>query len=382
MATEGPCPPDTLVYTPTDHTELWLRLNSLELAPYRLHAMLEAYNGDLAALFADTLTGWRERLPLLNDKRREKLAAARTLDLRKDLTALEKSGAALVTVADAHYPANLRSLPDAPPVLLVRGTLVPEDKFSVAIVGSRRATNYGLTLARQFGRELTARGFSVVSGGALGVDTAAHHGALEGRGRTVAYLGCGVDICYPPANRELFREIAAGRGAVVSEFPMGTKPEPWRFPARNRLISGATLGTLVIESPSDSGSMITARTAGEQNREVFAIPGPVGMGHNSGCHKLIQDGAKLVETVDDILCELGVLTLDAPEERPIVSVPTPPLPPEQRRVLDLLTLQPRQLEGMIGESGLAAPQVMGILTLLEMRGLAKRLPGNTFVRVL
>lgn len=382
MATEGPCPPDTLTYTPTDHTELWLRLNSLELAPYRLHAMLEAYHGDLAALFADTLSGWRERLPLLNDKRREKLAAAKARDVSKDLSALAKTGADLVTVADAHYPANLRSLPDAPPVLLVRGTLVPEDKFSVAIVGSRRATNYGLTLARQFGRELTARGFSVVSGGALGVDTAAHHGALEGRGRTVAYLGCGVDICYPPANRDLFRDIATGRGALVSEFPMGTKPEPWRFPARNRLISGATLGTLVIESPADSGSMITARIAGEQNREVFAIPGPVGMGHNSGCHKLIQDGAKLVETVDDVLTELGVLTLDAPEERPVVSAPTPPLPPEQRRVLDLLTLQPRQLEGMIGESGLAAPQVMGVLTLLEMKGLAKRLPGNTFVRVL
>lgn len=382
MATEGPCPYHTLSYTPTDHIELWLRLNSLELAPHRLHAMLEVYDGDLEALFADTLTGWRERLPLLNDKRREKLAEAKARDIGKDSSALAKSGAALVTVADDHYPANLRTLPDAPPVLLVRGTLVPEDKFSVAIVGSRRATNYGLTLARQFGRELTARGFSVVSGGALGVDTAAHHGALEGRGRTVAYLGCGVDICYPPANRDLFREIAEGRGAVVSEFPMGTKPEPWRFPARNRLISGATLGTLVIESPADSGSMITARIAGEQNREVFAIPGPVGMGHNSGCHKLIQEGAKLVETVDDILTELGVLTLDAPEERPAVSAPTPPLPPEQRCVLDLLTLQPRQLEGMIGESGLAAPQVMGILTLLEMRGLAKRLPGNTFVRVL
>jgi len=379
MATEGPERP---LYTSTDHTELWLRFNSLEIAPHRLHAMLEAYGGDVEALFADTAAGWRERLPMLGDKRREKLAAARARDLRPDLHALAKSGAALVTVADDHYPANLRPLPDAPPVLLVRGELIPEDKFSLAIVGSRRATNYGLTLARQFGRELTARGLCVVSGGALGVDTAAHHGALEGGGRSVAYLGCGVDITYPSTNRDLFRDIAGGRGAVVSEFPMGTKPEPWRFPARNRLISGTTLGTLVIESPADSGSMITARVAGEQNRDVFAIPGPVGMGHNSGCHKLIQEGAKLVETVDDILSELGILTLSVPAERAVTAAPIPALPPEQRRVLDLLTLQPRQLEGMIGESGLAAPQVMGILTLLEMRGLAKRLPGNTFVRVL
>ena len=382
MAKEGPCPPDTLLYTPTDQTELWLRLNSLELAPHRLHAMLQTYEGDLAALFADTPTGWRECLPLFGEKRLARLAEAKARDVGKDLAALAKTGASLVTVGDNHYPANLRSLPDAPLVLLVRGTLVAEDKFSVAIVGSRRATNYGLTLARQFARELTARGLTVVSGGARGVDTLAHQGALDGAGRTVAYLGCGVDVDYPSTNRDLFREIAAGRGGIVSEFPMGTKPEPWRFPARNRLISGTTMGTLVIESPIDSGSMITARVAGEQNREVFAIPGPIGMGHNSGCHKLIQEGAKLVETVDDILGELGVLTLEAPGERPLTAAPTPPLPPEQRRVLDLLTLQPRQLEGMIGESGMAAPQVMGILTLLEMRGLAKRLPGNTFVRVL
>lgn len=162
---------------------------------------------------------------------------------------------------------------------------------------------------------------------------------------------------------------------------MGTRPDPWRFPARNRLISGSSLGVLVIESPTDSGSLITAREAGEQGREVFAIPGPIGLGHNSGCHKLIQDGAKLVESVEDILSELGVLTLHSDKSVP-PPVPGPPLPPEQRKVLDLLTLQPRQVEGMITESGLTPPQVMGILTLLEMRGLAKRVPGNAFVRVL
>ena len=382
MAMEGPERPHHTSYTSTDHTELWLRLNSVEVAPHRLHAMLEAYNGDLEALFTDTRAGWRERLPMLSEKRREKLASAQSREMGKDLDALAKWGASLVTLADDHYPANLRPLPDAPPVLLVRGELIPEDKFSLAIVGSRRATNYGLTLARQFARDLTARGLTVVSGGALGVDTLAHRGALEGSGRTVAFLGCGVDICYPSSNRDLFGEIAGGRGALVSEFPMGTKPEPWRFPARNRLISGTTLGTLVIESPADSGSMITAREAAEQGRDVFAIPGPIGFGHNTGCHKLIQEGARLVETVDDILSELGVLTLNAPEKRAAAPLPVPSLPPEQRRVLDLLTLQPRQVEGMIGESGLAAPQVMGILTLLEMRGLAKRVPGNAFVRVL
>ncbi len=361
--------------------EAWLRLNSLEFAPHRVHALLEAYGGDPAALFAAPRDEWRQRLPSLNDKRLAHLAAVCGRDLSAALSALEKSGAQLVTIQDSLYPANLRQLPDAPPVLFSRGHLIPEDKFSLAIVGSRRATSYGLTLARQFARELTAHGLTVVSGGARGVDTEAHRGAVEAGGRSLAFLGCGVDVHYPSENRRLFDEIADGRGAVLSEFPMGTRPEPWRFPARNRLISGSSLGVLVIESPFDSGSLITAREAGEQGREVFAIPGPIGLGHNSGCHKLIQDGAKLVECVEDILSELGVLTLRGDKSAP-PPVPGPPLPPEQRKVLDMLTLQPRQVEGMITESGLAPPQVMGILTLLEMRGLAKRVPGNAFVRVL
>jgi len=363
------------------NTEAWLRLNALEFAPHRLHALLEAYGGDPAALFTAPRDEWAQRLPQFNEKRLAHLAAVRARDFDRDLAALEKSGARLVTLHDGTYPANLRPLPDAPPVLFLRGELIPEDKFSLAIVGSRRATDYGLTLARQFARELTAHGLTIISGGARGVDTSAHRGATEAGGRTLAFLGCGVDVHYPSENRRLFDEIADGPGAVLSEFPMGTKPEPWRFPARNRLISGCSLGVLVIESPADSGSLITAREAGDQGREVFAIPGPIGLGHNSGCHKLIQDGAKLVETVEDILGELGVLALRRPDMSPSPT-PVPPLPPEQRKVLDMLTLQPRQVEGMIHESGLTPPQVLGILTLLEMRGLAKRVPGNAFVRVL
>ena len=244
----------------------------------------------------------RERLPHFNEKRLAHLAAVRDRDFDRDLAALEKSGARLVTLHDETYPANLRPLPDAPPVLFVRGDLLPEDKFSLAIVGSRRATHYGLTLARQFARELTAHGLAIVSGGARGVDTDAHRGALwrPVAGRWLS-LAAAWTLHYPSENRRLFDEIADGHGAVLSEFPMGTQPEPWRFPARNRLISGSSLGVLVIESPADSGSLITAREAGDQGRDVFAIPGPIGVGHNAGCHKLIQDGAKLVESVEDIL---------------------------------------------------------------------------------
>ena len=367
-----------------DTPEDWLRLHATELAPHRLNSLLEIYGGSPAAFFAETAAAWRERLPLLGEKRLAKLAAARTLDFSKTLAEMSRHRVHLVTPQDASYPTNLRPLIDAPPVLFVRGILVPEDKFSMAIVGSRRATSYGLGLARQFAFEMAKHGLAIVSGGARGVDTEAHKGALAGGGRTVAFLGCGVDVAYPSSNRALFDEIAdGGGGAVVSEFGMGTRPEPWHFPARNRLISGTSLGVLVIESPADSGSLITAREAGDQGRDVFAIPGPIGMGHNSGCHKLIQDGAKLVECVDDILSELGVLTMQSPEGS-VGKTPAPVLnlPPEQRRILDMLTLHPRQVEGMIHESGLSAPQVAGILTLLEMRGLARRVPGNAFVRVL
>ena len=360
--------------------DAWLRLSTLELAPHRIHALLEAYDGDPEALWA--ASDWADRVPSLNAKRLAHLAATRSRDLTKDRVALSKSGVRLVTIADAEYPANLRPLPDHPPALFVRGELIPEDKFSLAIVGSRRATSYGLTLARQFARDLASQGLTIVSGGARGVDTEAHKGVLDAGGRTLAYLGCGVDISYPSDNRRLFAEISDGHGAVLSEFPMGTRPEPWRFPARNRLISGTSLGVLVLESPADSGSLITAREAGDQGRDVFAIPGPIGMGHNAGCHKLIQDGAKLVECVDDILSELGVLTMRSPGAEAPSPTPIPPLPPEQRKILDMLTLQPRLMEGMIAESGLMAAQVTGILTLLEMRGLAKRVPGNAFVRVL
>ena len=364
-------------------TEAWLKLNALEFQAKRTHALLEAFTGDPTALFAASPTDWRDRVPDLTDKQVASLADVQRRSFVKEGDTLGRLGGRLITWDAPDYPANLRPLPDAPPVLIARGQLVPEDKFSVAIVGSRGASEYGLSLANHFARELAAHGLTVISGGARGVDTAAHQGALEGGGRTVAFLGCGVDVPYPSDNRRLFDRIAQGGGAVVSEFPLGTRPEPWRFPARNRLISGCSLGVLVIESHAKSGSLITAREAGDQGREVFAVPGPIDTGRNAGCHKLIQDGAKLVETVDDILSELGVFSLratDAPAA--LASAPVPNLPPEQRRILDMLTLQPRHVDGMTAESGLTAPQVSGILTLLEMRGLARRVPGNAFVRVL
>ena len=235
--------------TATDEQKLdgWLRLNALELNPKRLHQLLETCAGDPAALIALPTSQWRERLPDLSAKQLERITAVKERNFDKEHAYFAKSGACLVAIDNPAYPANLRPLPDAPPVLIVRGELIPEDKFSVAIVGSRRATSYGLSLAKRFSRDLAAQGLAIVSGGARGIDTQAHLGALDGGGRTIAFLGCGIDIDYPSENKKLFDQITENGGAVVSEFPLGTRPEPWRFPARNRLISGISLGVLVIE---------------------------------------------------------------------------------------------------------------------------------------
>jgi DNA processing protein len=362
----------------------WLKLIALEMRSSRTREMLRAFEDDPIAIFEAPEQEVRVRVPTLTEKHWARIRAVKARDFTKDATTLARLEGRIITEYDPTYPANLRQLPDAPIALIARGELVPEDKFSIAIVGSRRASPYGLSLAERFARELTVHGLTVVSGGARGVDTCAHKGALAGGGRTIAYLGCGLDVPYPSDNQKLFDQIAHGGGAVLSEFSLGTQPEPWRFPARNRLISGTSLGVLVLESPRDSGSLITAREAADQGREVFAVPGPIGDGRHTGCHKLIQDGAKLVENVEDILTELGVLNLRSPNasgELPFAP-PTPNLPPDQRRILDMLTLQPRPVDSLIAESGLAAPQISGILTLLELHGHAKRVPGNAFVRVL
>lgn len=381
-----------------DQREAWLRLSAAELPPLRLRALLDRFDWNPARL----LRASRESLQAaaaaaapadgpatgLTPKQLDRIAAASGREVREELATLDRLGAALVVYTDPLYPSGLKPLPDAPPLLFVRGALHADDKFSLAIVGSRRASAYGLSIAERFARDLAGHGLTIVSGGARGIDTQAHRGALEGRGRTIAFIGCGLDVSYPAENRKLFEEIASeGRGAIVSEFALGTTPEPWRFPARNRLISGTALATLVVESPIDSGALITATDAANQGRDVFAVPGPIETGKNSGCHKLIQEGAKLVQSPQDILDELGVLTLSAGEPDADTAqgrfLPAPAnLAPEQQKVLAMLTLQARHVDSLIGESGFTAPQVTAILTLLEMRGLARRVPGNAFVRVL
>ena len=292
-------------------------------------------------------------------------------------------GHSLLTCADADYPVLLLQIAAPPPVLYLRGRRDLLGRPMVAVVGSRHATPQGERDARAFARALSELGLCVVSGLALGIDAAAHEGGLEGPGATLAVIGTGPDRVYPARNLDLARRVAEG-GLIVSEFPLGTPPLAGNFPRRNRLISGLSLGCLVVEAAPGSGSLITARLAAEQGREVFALPGSIHSPQARGCHALIKEGAKLVEGVTDILDELRLdgATLDFL----IDAAATEPagLPPVGRGTGGLLAVMPDSpvtAEFLIRESGLTAPEVSGMLLELELCGEVGSLPGGLYQRL-
>jgi DNA processing protein len=282
---------------------------------------------------------------------------------------------------DARYPALLAAM-EAPPHLWVRGTLVPEDALAIAIVGTRRASAYGVAVAERLGFDLAARGMTVVSGLARGIDTAAHRGALAAGGRTLAVLGSGIDVIYPPESRALAEEIAA-HGALVSQFPPGTAPLAWRFPARNRTLAALVLGVVVVEAPERSGALITASQAGELGREVFAVPGQITSPASQGSNALIQDGAKLIRSWQDVVQEL-------PDEwRRAVRAPSPGAeldPPaadsDEARVLALLSAdEPQHIETLITRAGCGPGRVAAALLELELDGRVRQLDGQRWITI-
>ena len=298
--------------------------------------------------------------------------------MEQQRAAAERSAARLVTLEDDEYPPALKQITLPPPFLFVRGTIARDDALAIAIVGSRRPTGYGLRMAERLAGDLAARGVTIVSGLARGVDTGAHRGALGAGGRTLAVLGSGVDIVYPPENRGLAREVMAA-GAVVSQFPMGTPPLPQHFPIRNRVIAGLTLGTVVVEAAERSGALITARLAGEIGREVYAVPGNVSSPVSQGTNQLIQDGARLVRDWEDVVAELAPMWRAA--VRP-VAVPEDAAAAADAggAVLPLLGEEPVAIDHVIERTGLPAGEVAASLTELELRGLVRRLPGQRYVR--
>jgi DNA processing protein len=294
---------------------------------------------------------------------------------RVEIEAAGRGGFRIVTLSDPAYPRLLREIPDPPPMLYVHGELEGLER-PIAVVGSRHATAYGVDTTHRLCADLAAVGCTVVSGMAVGIDAAAHEGALAGGGRTVAVLGSGLAKVYPPQHRRLFDRIAT-RGAVVSEFPIDADPEAHHFPVRNRIISGMSLGTVVVEATRNSGSLITARLAAEQNREVFAVPGSVQSFKSTGTHTLIKEGAKLVENVQDILSELGYAAAP-PDVRAVRSQTHPPLTAEETDVLGALGPYPLHIDELVRTLSIDAGTLSGILLHLELKGLITQQPGKFF----
>jgi DNA processing protein len=327
------------------------------IGPVRMRRLLD--------YFGDAETTWHATLGDLRDAGLEsKLIEAlvemrRTINLEREMERLHAAGARALTWASEEYPERLREIDDSPPVLYTLGDFAPTDTWAVAVVGTRRATHYGREVTARLASELAQAGVTVVSGLARGIDTEAHKAALEGGGRTVAVLGSGLDILYPPENRGVARRIVdEGRGAVVSEFPLGTQPDAVNFPSRNRIISGLSLGVLVVEAGERSGALITVTFALEQGRDVFAVPGPITSRMSDGPNNLLKNGAKCVTSVRDILEELNMEMITEHVEA-VRSLPTDPT---ERMLLEYLQESTQHIDDLTTRSGLPASTVSAVLT--------------------
>ncbi|MFH1037937.1 MAG: DNA-processing protein DprA [PVC group bacterium] len=323
-----------------------------------------------------------QQVPGIGPRLARAISVWEELEYREEFRLIEKLGLTILTVFDPGYPANLKEIYDPPVILYVSGRLIPEDKPALAVVGSRRASQYGLQSARKLSYQLASRGFTVVSGLARGIDTAAHRGALTAGGRTIAVLGSGLGNIYPPENRKLAEEIAAA-GAVISEFPVRAVPDRQNFPLRNRLVSGLSLGVLVVEAARRSGALITARLAMDQGRPVMAVPGRIDSFAARGVNSLIQDGAKMVSEVDDILEEFEYLFPRASAAGPVIPAGpgrTGNLSPDERLVYDVFSEEETGMERILSESGLSSPAASAALVSLELKRMIRRLPGKLFIR--
>ena len=363
-----------------------------KIGPVRVRRLVEACGSPAAVLSAgvDTLRKvegiGQETASLL--RRWEESA-----DLSGELERIREMGVSVVTPLDELYPAPLREIHDPPLLLYVQGKLETRDRLAVGVVGSRRATAYGLTAARKLSFQLAHAGVTVLSGLARGIDTAAHEGAVAAKGRTIGVIGSGLARLYPPENAALAARIADGHGAVVSEFPILTEPDKQTFPQRNRIVSGWSSGILVVEAPAWSGALITANNAADQGRSVYAVPGPIDRASSLGCNKLIQNGARLVLDAGDILEDLNLLLPREPElalggdatgEEPAAGVekagPRADLSPAERGVWDVLAGEEMSLDDLIITSGLPASEVAVALMRLEIRRLIRQLPGRRYVK--
>ncbi len=368
-------------YYPSDAMSLeelayWIAFNRVSgIGPVSFKSLLDYFQDDLAA-------AWQADSRELSQAGLTQKAIENVIKLRststpqQELEKLERLRIHVITWKDKSYPPLLREIDDAPPVLYTYGKLTEADQFALAVVGTRNSTTYGRQVTERIVTELVKGQVTIVSGLALGIDTIAHTSALDGGGRTIAVLACGLDIIYPPMNRGLARRIVeSGQGALITEYPLGIQPEGGNFPARNRIISGLSLGVLVAEAPPKSGALITASFALKQGREVFGIPGSILSNRSAGVNKLIQDGARPVMDVRDILEALNLFLIPQHVEMQAVL----PDNDEERKLLKLMSHEPCHVDELIRESELPTTTVTATLMMMELKGMIRQVGGMQYV---
>jgi DNA processing protein len=361
-----------------NHREACVALNMIpQMGPVRLRRLTNAFGS--ADKILQARPAQLAQVEGISAALAENIAKWETFaDPTAELKNAEAMGARVLTAEDEEYPSALREIHDPPIVLYVLGRMTERDRNAVAVVGSRRASHYATECAKKLSFQMAYAGLTVISGLARGIDTAAHQGALAAKGRTLAVIGAGLAHLYPPENAELAERIAAS-GAVISEFPLETKPDRQTFPIRNRIVTGCSFGVLVVEAGANSGALISANQAAEQGRTLYAVPGRIDQPTCLGSNRLIQQGAKLVITVEDVLDDLPMVFKQQPELP--AAVPVAGLSPEQEKILAALGSEETSLDQVIATSGLTAAVASSTLLALEMRRLVKQLPGKRFVKL-
>jgi DNA processing protein len=365
-----------------DSREAFIASNMIEhVGPVRARTLLEHF-GDAPNILAASKSELL-RVRNIGEEVAESISNwEKSVDLAGELKRISDFGCHVSISSDEHYPALLREIYDPPLVLYVKGALTAKDKNAVAMVGSRQTTHYGIETARKLAYQLAYVGVTVVSGGARGIDTAAHQGALSAKGRTIAVLGTGINLIFPTENAELFERIASN-GAVITQFPFNRSADKQSFPIRNRIVAGMTLGTVVVEANATSGALITANMAVEAGRQIFAVPGRIDSPRSKGCHDLIKKGAKLCEGVEDILSEFEYLfpTSNRPPSPGQTGVlPALELSEREKIIYDVLSREESSIDEVIRRCGLPSSAVSVGLLSLEMKRAVKQLPGKLFVR--
>lgn len=359
----------------------WIALTLIpNLSPRKFQILLENFSSP-QEIWEAPLARLKE-IPGFAESAETFCAHREQINLEQALEQIAQLGLKAITLADPQYPEPLRTLSDPPPVLYLRGEYLERDKLAMALVGTRRANSYGRRVAQQFAQDLGKLGFTIVSGLALGIDTAAHKGALKANARTIAVIGSGFANLYPKDNQKLLEEITQS-GCAMTEFAPNVSPAQWTFPQRNRIISGLSRGVLVVEAPIDSGALITAQRALDQGREVFVVPGPITSEGHRGCHKLIKNGAKLVESIDDILEEFRDLQalVQARRERPAPPPPKPVLAPLEDKIFSALDFEPVHFDEIVAKTGLSVGEVSQGLLTLALQQLVQETEGKRYLRL-